>query len=736
MVIKKNAEDLTCYLQVFIFVLGFLITGTIENSKAQPAYHWKNVAIGGGGYVTGLVIHPKEKGLAYIRTDVGGFYRWNNLQEKWIPITDHFDYTQSGYYGGESIALDPNDPDVVYIAAGSSYRSGTIFKSKDCGETWIKSDLETPMHGNGDLRWAGERIAVDPYDSQVILFGSRREGLFKSTDDGLTWKSIGKIGNPTENIGILCIVFDPTTRGTVYANVYGDGIYESLDGGNTWRILEGSPSGVLRMSIDSQCILYTAGRTEPKVAKKKTDGTWVNITPLKFRMDRSNPTSTRMVLASFNFCGISVDPNNSNHIVLGIDYKMPGKMYRSLDGGNSWVEVEKQLNKTVPWWQDDYWGGAMAALVIDPHSQGKVWFTDWFGVWRTDDISADVPTWSILGSGLEEICLTSLIAPPAASSSSGYMLMCGSMDICGLVHYDLEKIPESKIYPTYQHTWDLDYCANNPSHVVRIGSNTAMNFFGDYIVSTETNTYGGAISTDEGLTWVNFPSMPVITDRPINIAISATDPNLFIMLSRTSAHRTQDGGKSWEKIELPLEESGKLLVADKVNGQKFYYYNKGKLYRSTDGGKTFIATKATFPGMNSGDLQSRINAKVKSVPGIEGEIWIGLGTEGLYRSSDSGSSFSKIKSVNRVLLFAFGKPLKRMSEPVLYLYGTVDGKDGVFRSFDSGNKWQDITPKNEVGIGCRPVVMEASKEHAGLVFIATSGRGIFYGIPEDFMDVR
>src|SRR5690606_10583748 len=85
-------------------------------------YVWNQVAIGGGGYVTGIVLHPTEPDLAYIRTDVGGAYRWSEVPDGagryWILITDNFPLEDFNFYGIESIAVDPSDPDVVYIAAG------------------------------------------------------------------------------------------------------------------------------------------------------------------------------------------------------------------------------------------------------------------------------------------------------------------------------------------------------------------------------------------------------------------------------------------------------------------------------------------------------------------------------------------------------------------------------------------------------------------------------------------
>ncbi len=78
---------------------------------------WENVSIGGGGYVTGIVIHPQDSNVVYIKTDNGGSYRWDESDLRWIPLNDEFDVEESHYYGVEAIALDPMDPNIVYIAA-------------------------------------------------------------------------------------------------------------------------------------------------------------------------------------------------------------------------------------------------------------------------------------------------------------------------------------------------------------------------------------------------------------------------------------------------------------------------------------------------------------------------------------------------------------------------------------------------------------------------------------------
>ena len=48
-------------------------------------YNWRNVVIGGGGFSPNIIFSPAEKGLAYLRTDVGGIYRWDAKAQRWIP---------------------------------------------------------------------------------------------------------------------------------------------------------------------------------------------------------------------------------------------------------------------------------------------------------------------------------------------------------------------------------------------------------------------------------------------------------------------------------------------------------------------------------------------------------------------------------------------------------------------------------------------------------------------------
>jgi hypothetical protein len=242
-----------------MFAVVWVMLGMMQGNAAT--YQWMNIAIGGGGYVTGVFCHPKEKDLVYIRTDVGGFYRWDAARMQWIPLVDHFTTKQSNYYGGEALALDPNNPNVVYIAAGKYAAQwaglGSIFKSTDRGATWTKLNIDLPMGGNEHMRWGGERLAVSPQNSNLVLFGSRTNGLMRSDDGGASWQRVTALpAKLNDGIGILSVLFDRQNANTVYVNAYGDGIYQSNDAGTSWTKLPGSPAHAVRLALGEHGRLF------------------------------------------------------------------------------------------------------------------------------------------------------------------------------------------------------------------------------------------------------------------------------------------------------------------------------------------------------------------------------------------------------------------------------------------------------------------------------------------------
>jgi photosystem II stability/assembly factor-like uncharacterized protein len=679
------------------------LTAPTRYAIGLNGYRWANVSIGGGGFVTGVYLHPLQKDLAYIRTDVGGFYRWNAADKSWIPLNDSFPLAQKTYYGGESLAVDPNDPNIVYMAAGKYSQwepKGSIFKSTNQGKTWTKLNIDLGMDSNDKQRWAGERLAVNPSNSKEIYFGSRHDGLWKSSDAGATWRQITSFSPTlTAGIGILGILFDKQVPGLVYINVYGDGVYKSTDTGATWSKIEASPKQAQRMATTSNGVLYV---THESGVSKYVNGAWSNITP-----DR-NP-------ASFN--ALAVNPTNPDNLLVALGQSTSTKIYETLDGGNSWIEKKASIKHTVSWWDDSMFSTWTSAIEFDPKVPGKVWMTNGFGVLQTDNIHANPVVWTNYAQGHEELVTFALAAPP-----KGAVLLSGVADVDGFYHNNGLNAFPSKMFDgisfANRDTFGIAYSESEPSRLVRVGG------------SRWNSTYTGATSQNGGLTWKKFPSFPPKT-IPLRVAVSATNPNLFVVVvSKDQALRTTDGGASWSKVSgLPNGSEGpwywsQPLVADKVDGNTFYYYSDGKVYRSTDGGASFSLVNSSLP-TSKWDWSS-----LKTVPGVKDEVWLSLDWKGLFRSTDGGKTLTKLSSVEQAHLFAFGKPQTGSTTPALYLYGRVAGMgEGIFRSLDRGEKWTSIgSPQNP--IGGEPNVMEASWQRFGLVFIGTNGRGIYYGTPD------
>lgn len=678
----------------------FTLSGT--NVKIAQTYRnavlgTTNVSLGGGGYVTGIYIHPLEKDLVYIKTDVGGFYRWNAANQRWIPLTDQFPRAQNNYYGGEALALDPKNPNIVYIAAGKytadwwQYK-GTIFKSTNRGRTWTKLNIDLKMGGNEDLRWAGERLAVNPFNSQIIFFGSRKDGLWKSLNAGKTWNRVNFPGKLRDGIGITAITFNKQAPGTIYASAYGDGIYQSTDTGISWNKIAASPSEVLRIAVANNILYVTHSSGVSKFTKS-----WSNITPPD-------------VKGTYN--AISVNPKNSQDVIVVNFTENYPQMYRSLNGGSKWTQPKAKVNNTVSWWSEFMLSHpALAALEFDPNVTGRVWFTDWYGIWRTDNINANPVVWTNYQKGHEEVVVFTLVSPP-----KGSLLLSGVADVDGFNHNrGLDAFP-AKMFggsgPQFQDTYSIAYNETNPLKMVRVGGTRG------------NNTYTGATSTDGGMTWKQFRGFPAKI-MPNRVAMSATNPNLYVVaVSGSQPLRTTDDGASWQKVSgLPNGLEGawnwaQPLVADKVDGNTFYYYADGKVYRSTNGGSSFevMATSLTHADWHS----------LKTTPGVKGELWLSLDNQGLFRSTDGGKTFARIAGVEVSHLFALGKP-QTGNTPTLFLYGKVSKLgEGIFRSLDRGKTWTRIgTPS--LPIGNVPNVMEASRQQFGLVFVGTNGRGIYYG---------
>lgn len=275
-----------------------------DGAYLNPDWSYGQVAISGGGFITGVFATP-EKDVYYTRTDVGGaYYRTPETGGKWVSMNYWVTADDRGLLGCDGLAFDPQAPNRVFLLLGTEYFSNgktCIAFSDDYGKTMRVVDVtdKIKVHGNGMGRGNGERIAVDPNNGNIIFAGGRSGGMIKSTDGGCTWESVTSFPDSatTNGNGINCVLFDPAAvkdgvTQKIYASVSRtkqDNLFVSEDGGATWSPLPNSDTAnmVQRMKLDSKGNLYVTyiNHEGPwncalgSIYRYGTDGTAENIAP-------------------------------------------------------------------------------------------------------------------------------------------------------------------------------------------------------------------------------------------------------------------------------------------------------------------------------------------------------------------------------------------------------------------------------------------------------------------------
>lgn len=696
----------SCVLRSFAFFILLIVSGIHLSAQAHE-YKWENLKIGGGGYVTGIVIHPLNKDMMYIRTDVGGAYRWDVKNMQWQQMLNWIDPYNANLIGVDGLALDRNKPDRVYLALGQRIdEKGGVFRSEDRGETWTKL-LDISYEGNGRVaRWVGECIAVDPINSNVIYAGTRKNGLWRSTDDGKTWSRIPDVPDGytgTNPSGVRTIVFDPDIKinnqsSTIYVGVPQSGIYFSKDGGKSFSPMAGSPQNPARMQVVNGELFVTHSSGVAWFSA----GEWHDISPS----------------ANKNYVGLAVDKTDSKKIIAAQRYtRFYNPIYRSKDKGQTWEQINTEefpshLNISIPTWPQTRFSSATAGMALVPGGSGELYYTDWFGVWHTPNIWAKSTDWNTVVKGHEETVVLTLISPP-----SGPLLYSGVADVSGFIHENTDKYTAKKIYPLKE-CFNISVCETKPSHIALLG---AKSWGGDQTTLVT--------SSDFGKTW---------TQRPLpegetlgRIAVSSLNPDYLVYVAGSGkVYYSHNSGESWaasqnapEKvIELiNIWNRDKVLTPDLADGS-FYIYKEGILYASKDGSSWTAQNKNPISNM-SGRFKN-----IGSALGRSGEIWVCLDSDGLWKSFDAGTTFNRVPEFDRARLICWGAPAPGSSIPTAYCYGIVKEKWGMYRSIDMGVIWIRINDdKQQFPAGVMDI--DGDKNIFGRIYVGSGGYGICYGEP-------
>jgi len=232
----------------------------VPPTELTAALQWRSVGPYLGGRVTSLAGVPARPSLFYMATAGGGVWKTDDYGHNWKNLSDK--YFKTGSVG--AIAIAPSNPKIIYAGTGdpairNTFLTGDgMYKSTDAGKTWSRIGLESTE--------VISYIIVDPNDPDVVYVAAMghvwapnpERGVFKTTDGGKTWKKILYVN---EDTGAITMAMDPRNPQVLYAAMWqayrrhwtfssggpGSGIYKSTDGGAHWKNISrnpGLPSGI------------------------------------------------------------------------------------------------------------------------------------------------------------------------------------------------------------------------------------------------------------------------------------------------------------------------------------------------------------------------------------------------------------------------------------------------------------------------------------------------------------
>ena len=276
------------------------------------------------------------------------------------------------------IALHPNDDNIWYVAVGS----GGVWKTTNAGNTW------TPIFDDQSVYSTG-CITIDPNNPSIIWLGTGEnvggrhagfgDGIYKSMDDGQTWQHMGL----SESEHISEIVVHPENSNIVWVAAQGPlwskggerGLYKSIDGGTSWNRTLGDSEwmGATDIAIDPRDpdVLYVASwQRHRTVAAYMGGGPLSGIHKSNDGGDTWEKLKTGLPSGNMGKIGLAISPQQPDIIYAAIELdRTKGGLYKSTNRGASWTKQSDTVSgATGPHYYQE--------LYASPHADGRLYLMD------------------------------------------------------------------------------------------------------------------------------------------------------------------------------------------------------------------------------------------------------------------------------------------------------------------------------------------------------------------------
>ncbi len=418
-------------------------------------YEYKNLPIPGGGYVTGFLFSKETPDILYIRTDIGGTYRYSYTDKRWTSLNTHVTMHDLSETYPTAIALDEKNPSSLYIASGiNGQETGALAISNDFGEHFTYRTIPTLVHGNLNGRGTGFRLVVDPSDSNTLYFASQKGGLLRSHNLGETWEKLDINGE--EWLTLVWVSKDGNTilAGTAgLANkkehVRGHSLYISYDKGasfaplampESFDIPDSRLAGLVaqRYDFDGTYLYITlavTGRRSYVVENGYScdSGDTIAGKVLRYSFDEEGHISTftditpdkeSAPLLDYGFSGITSCPQKEGMLACSTLCKDDGDMiFVSYDYGNTWKPVlwDLKIGKMefrAPYMRPECNGGHnlihwLSDIKLNPFNPDELWFNSGTGVFVSHNFTEETVVFSDWCDGIEETVHLNIYSLPS-----------------------------------------------------------------------------------------------------------------------------------------------------------------------------------------------------------------------------------------------------------------------------------------------------------------------------------